>query len=264
MASAPEGAAVDPVQAAINAAKQRADAMARSQADAAAQQALIDAAAQRAGTGSGPMFPNYKPYSPPSMTAPLVGAGAIGAGALALNSGSQQARPSGETVGVDETAQQAAIDAIRGREEFNQTAPNTFNQQEAIRIASARPEFNQSWSNRMPVQQDRARTTTQAQQRAPINLTSGQAVASPSIFSKIFGQPATTRQLFEQSQADPSDSGAWMRAERQYARTHKDDPNFDVTKLNEQGMKRGGAAKPNKDEAVHKALDIIQHLLMRH
>jgi hypothetical protein len=32
------------------------------------------------------------------------------------------------------------------------------------------------------------------------------------------------------------------------------------------GMKRGGAAnaKPGKDEAVHKALDIIQHLLMRH
>jgi hypothetical protein len=83
----------------------------------------------------------------------------------------------------------------------------------------------------------------------------------PSILSKIFGQPATTRQLFEQSQADPSDSGAWMRAERQYARTHKDEPNFDVTKLNEQGMKRGGAA--GKPDSVHKALEIIHHLLTR-
>jgi hypothetical protein len=83
----------------------------------------------------------------------------------------------------------------------------------------------------------------------------------PGILSKIFGQPATTRQLFEQSQADPSDSGAWMRAERQYARTHKDDPNFDVTKFNEQGMKRGGAA--GKPDSVHKALEIIHHLLTR-
>lgn len=79
------------------------------------------------------------------------------------------------------------------------------------------------------------------------------------LLSKIFGQPATTRQLFEQSQADPSDSGAWMRAERQYARTHKDEPNFDVTKLNEQGMKRGGAA--SKPDSVHKALEIIHHLI---
>lgn len=85
----------------------------------------------------------------------------------------------------------------------------------------------------------------------------------PGILSKIFGQPATTRQLFKQSQADPSDAGAWMRAERQYARTHKDEPdfNFDVTKLNEQGMKRGGAA--GKPDSVHKALEIIHHLLTR-
>jgi len=53
-----------------------------------------------------------------------------------------------------------------------------------------------------------------------------------------------------------------MRAERQYARTHKDDPNFDVTKLNEQGMKRGGAANA-KPDSVHKALEIIHHLLTR-
>ena len=82
-------------------------------------------------------------------------------------------------------------------------------------------------------------------------------------FSNLFtNRPATTKQLFEQSQADPSDSGAWMRAERQYARTHKDDPNFDVTRLNEQGMKRGGAANA-KPDSLHKALEIIHHLLTR-
>jgi hypothetical protein len=90
---------------------------------------------------------------------------------------------------------------------------------------------------------------------------------SDGFLSNLFAnRPASTKQLFEQSQTDPSDSGAWMRAERQYAKSHPDAPNFDVTQLNESGMKRGGAAnaKPGKDEAVHKALDIIQHLLMRH
>jgi hypothetical protein len=82
------------------------------------------------------------------------------------------------------------------------------------------------------------------------------------ILSKIFGQPATTKQLFEQSQADPGDSGAWMRAERQYYRTHPNEGerNFDVTKLNEQGMKRGGSAG-GKQDSVHKALEIIHHLI---
>jgi hypothetical protein len=81
--------------------------------------------------------------------------------------------------------------------------------------------------------------------------------------SHFFGSPATTKQLFQQSQANPDDAGAWMRAERQYAATHKDDPNFNVTKLNpDTGMKRGGAANA-KPDSVHKALEIIHHLLMR-
>jgi len=112
-------------------------------------------------------------------------------------------------------------------------------------------------ASQQAVQQARTQTAPMPPMR-PAEL----AREQPGILSKIFGQPATTRQLFEQSQADPSDSGAWMRAERQYARTHKDDPNFDVTKLNEQGMKRGGAANA-KPDSVHKALEIIHHLLTR-
>ena len=111
-------------------------------------------------------------------------------------------------------------------------------------------------ASQQAVQQARTQTAPMPPTR-PAEL----AREQPSILSKIFGQPATTRQLFEQSQADPSDSGAWMRAERQYAKTHKDEPNFDVTKLNEQGMKRGGAA--GKPDSVHKALEIIHHLLTR-
>jgi hypothetical protein len=108
-----------------------------------------------------------------------------------------------------------------------------------------------------------------AKQRMAAAQATGEAAPAPmrrpeeGFFSNLFtNRPATTKQLFEQSQADPSDSGAWMRAERQYARTHKDDPNFNVTKLNEQGMKRGGAANA-KPDSLHKALEIIHHLLTR-
>ena len=93
--------------------------------------------------------------------------------------------------------------------------------------------------------------------------------ASPSGggLASLFNQPATTRQLFQQSQDNPDDPGAWMRAERQYAATHKDNPNFDVTKLDtDTGMNRGGTASGKSGKVpdpVHKALEIIHHLLMR-
>jgi hypothetical protein len=86
---------------------------------------------------------------------------------------------------------------------------------------------------------------------------------SSGILSGLFNRPATTKQLFQQSQDNPDDAGAWMRAERQYAATHKDNPNFDVTKLDESGMNRGGTVggKPDKDAALHKALEIIHHMI---
>jgi len=88
------------------------------------------------------------------------------------------------------------------------------------------------------------------------------AQPSEGMFSKIFNNPVSTRELYQRSQDNPEDAGAYMRAERQYAATHKDAPNFDLTKLNEQGMKRGGAANGQPD-SVHKALEIIHHLLTR-
>jgi len=94
--------------------------------------------------------------------------------------------------------------------------------------------------------------------------------ASPSGggLASLFNQPLSTRQLFQQSQDNPDDPGAWMRAERQYAATHdKDHPNFDLTKLDPStGMKRGGTASGKSGKVpdpVHKALEIIHHLLMR-
>jgi hypothetical protein len=268
-------APVDPVQEAINAAKQRADAMARGNADAIAQQAAIDAAAQRAGTGSGPMFPGYKPYSPPSMTVPLVGAGAIGAGALALNSGKQGAMDA--VAGADEAAQQAAIDAMRGRDEFNQAAPNTFNQQEAIRIASTRPEFNQSWSNQAPVRP--AASTAAAvrnQQAAPTPMMRLESSPSPkdSILSRIFsgqdyqssGPTRGDNRLYQGEKdgrkvinwGDPESAADFFRAskaQQDWNAQSPDSPSIGA------GMKRGGAA--GKPDSVHKALEIIHHLLTR-
>jgi hypothetical protein len=84
--------------------------------------------------------------------------------------------------------------------------------------------------------------------------------------SNLFAnRPVSTADLYKQSQADPGDSGAWMRAERQYAATHpkEGERNFDVTKLNESGMARGGAANasPTKEALLHKSLEIIHHML---
>jgi hypothetical protein len=76
-------------------------------------------------------------------------------------------------------------------------------------------------------------------------------------------RPASTRELFQRSVDNPDDAGAWMRAERQYAATHKDNPNFNLTKLDEKGMARGGAANasPTKEALLHKSLEIIHHMI---
>jgi hypothetical protein len=83
------------------------------------------------------------------------------------------------------------------------------------------------------------------------------------MLSKIFNNPVSTRELFNRAEANPDDSGAYMRAERQYAATHRDAPSVDLSKLNpDTGMKRGGAANA-KPDSLHKALEIIHHLLTR-
>jgi len=94
--------------------------------------------------------------------------------------------------------------------------------------------------------------------------------ASPSGggLASLFNKPLSTAQLNQQSIDNPDDAGAWMRAERQYAATHdKDHPNFDLTKLDPStGMNRGGTASGKSGKVpdpVHKALEIIHHLLMR-
>jgi hypothetical protein len=102
-------------------------------------------------------------------------------------------------------------------------------------------------------------------QGKPIDLTSGPSKApSGGFLSGLFAnRPVSTADLYKQSQANPDDSGAYMRAERQYAATHKDKPNFDLTKLDESGMARGGAANasPTKEALLHKSLEIIHHML---
>jgi len=79
--------------------------------------------------------------------------------------------------------------------------------------------------------------------------------------ASLFNQPLSTKQLNQQSIDNPDDAGAWMRAERQYAATHKDNPNFDLTKLDPNtGMNRGGTASGKSGKVpdpVHKALEII-------
>ena len=76
-----------------------------------------------------------------------------------------------------------------------------------------------------------------------------------SLLSRIFGggqEPQTREQLWAAANADPDNKGAYFRA----ARVENNPP----------GEKRGGpvkAATGGKDAALHKALEIIHHLLTR-
>ena len=152
------------------------------------------------------------------------------------------------------------------------TASNPLDREENIQFsdiaggAARRPTGAGSTAPARPTASSSAAPTSTSSSTSAAPTSSSPAA---SFLSSIFNRPASTQQLFKQSDADPSDSGAWMRAERQYAKTHPDgmDRNFDVTKLDPTtGMKRGGTAKPagpHKDAALHKALDIIHAMMMR-
>lgn len=181
-----------------------------------------------------------------------------------------------------EADQQAAIEAARKMTDFDQSAPNIFNQQEAIRIASTRPEFNQSWSNQVPVRPAASTASAvRSQQAAPTPMMRPESSPSPkdSILSRIFsgqdyqssGPTRGDNRLYQGEKdgrkvinwGDPESAADFFRAskaQQDWNAQNPDSPSIGA------GMKRGGAAnaKPGKDEAVHKALDIIQHLLMRH
>jgi len=174
-----------------------------------------------------------------------------------LLSGGQQAQDRMRA----EADQQAAIDAARRMTDFDQSAPNTFNQEEAIKIASARPEFNQSWSNQVPVKPNvAARAVAPVQQRAPIDLTSGQA-ARPQAggLANLFSgkdyqsKGGELRQDGRINWGDSDSAADFFRASKALQETP-----------DASGMATGGAAKPHKDAALHKALDIIAHMLGRH
>jgi len=131
------------------------------------------------------------------------------------------------------------------------------------------------WSSSARTEGERPASAS-AVRREPMDLTSNVRSAptqeAPSFLSRLFSgtnNPVSTRELFNRSEANPDDSGAYMRAERQYAATHKDAPSVDLSKLDpDTGMNRGGIAKAGntgggKDAALHKALEIIHHLLTR-
>ena len=129
--------------------------------------------------------------------------------------------------------------------------------------------------------------TARAQQAAPIAASTPTPVMRPasspslrdSILSRIFsggdyqssGPARGDTRLYQGEKdgrkvinwGDPESAADFFRAskaQQDWNAQNPDSPSIGA------GMKRGGAAnaKPGKDDAVHKALDIIQHLLMRH
>lgn len=190
-----------------------------------------------------------------------VGAATLGAGTAGV--GALLDRPVQEN-----SAQQAAIEAARKMTDFDQSAPNTFSPEEAIRIASVRPEFNQTAPNTFNAEE--TAKIARATAPAPRERAAPMPPARPEEFktrsgglSSLFSDPyagKSARELYVAAQ-DPS-----MR-----------DDEYGANLLNiraaragrDEGYASGGAAtgksgKMEKDAALHKALDIISHMLGRH
>jgi len=169
-----------------------------------------------------------------------------------------------------EAGRQAAIDMVRGRQEFEQ-GPVGSGRGSAIAYPTNVEGMNNLISNMQAARKKNAEMDSRlareaAASRAAASQSAASSSASPSgergLLSRLFNNPVSTRELYQRFLDNPEDAGAYMRAERQYAATHRDAPSFDLTKLNEQGMKRGGSANA-KPDSVHKALEIIHHLLTR-
>jgi hypothetical protein len=103
-------------------------------------------------------------------------------------------------------------------------------------------------------------STIAPQQRAPIDLTSGQSTrpSSGGLASLFSGKDYQSkggelRQDGKINWGDSDNAADFFRASKALQETP-----------DASGMSTGGAAKPHKDAALHKALDIIAHMLGRH
>jgi hypothetical protein len=184
--------------------------------------------------------------------------GAVGLGGGATGAGALLDRPV-----QDNSAQQAAIEAARKMTDFDQSAPNTFSPEEAIRIASARPEFNQAAPNTFNAEETakiaRAAAPAPRERAAPLPPARPEEFkARPGGLSSLFSDPyagKSSRELYEMAQKMGDDEyGANL---------------MNIRASRAEGMATGGAAtgksgKMEKDAALHKALDIIAHMLGRH
>ena len=179
-------------------------------------------------------------------------------GGTALLSGGQQAQDRMRR----EADQQAAIETARKMTDFDQSAPNTFSPEEAIRIASVRPEFNQSWSNQVPARS--AAPPVQQRSAPPVPMRRPEGLGEqPGGLARLFSDPyagKSARDLYAeankmQSSGDEYGSNLLMQRAGKMITKPED--------LESTGMATGGAAKPHKDAALHKALDIISHMLGR-
>ena len=172
-----------------------------------------------------------------------------------------QSAPTANAASANVSPTQTAIDAARARQAIDDSDAGSRDAQLRMLVDDRDAGARQSGIAQLAAQN---RAAAPIRQRAPIDLTSGQSARPQSGgLASLFSNPISTRELFNRAEANPDDSGAYMRAERQYAATHKDAPSYDLSKLDPvTGMKRGGAANA-KPDSLHKALEIIHHLLTR-
>ena len=218
----------------------------------------------------------YKPYSLPKTTAFLGGATLSGEHTLfgngmpaaPVNSRSSASMDRGNELGVDELSAYFPA-GIQSSEYMDRNDTDAYPHQTA-RQSSAYMDRSGPGEDVYPhgaVHRAAPSPASSAPMppRRPAEIASE---ASPGLLSGLFNHPVSTRDMMNYANRNPDDAGAYMRAERQYASTHRDNPNFDMTKLDENGMARGGAAGKQSsgggsNAAIHKALEIIHHMLTR-
>ena len=218
----------------------------------------------------------YKPYSLPKTIAVLGGASLSGPNTLfgnrmpaaPVNSRSSASMDRGNELGVDELSAYFPA-GIQSSEYMDRNDTDAYPHQ-AARLSSAYMDKSGPGEDVYPhgaVHRAAPSPASSAPMppRRPAEIASE---ASPGLLSGLFNHPVSTRDMMNYANSNPDDAGAYMRAERQYASTHRDNPNFDMTKLDENGMARGGAAGKQSsgggsNAAIHKALEIIHHMLTR-
>lgn len=211
----------------------------------------------------GPKIYEYSPFQ-------KIGAGAAGTGALigsgvALdNAMHPSAAPQVAVPIVTPEQQQAAIDSIRGRQEFEQGPIGSGRGAPSITMEDYLKDRAAAEIANVDVDRQTAIRTARGRPAPLPPVRPAELRPQAGGLSRFFSDPyagKSARDLYAEAnrmQSGGDEYGANLLIQRAGKMITKPED------LEGSGMATGGAAKPHKDAALHKALDIISHMLGHH